>query len=301
MDRIITSGMKSVPSLPVALLFLLLEGLLCDAQARLTVASLSSIASDLARNVGGDIVTVLSIVPTGTDPHEFQPNPSDIVRVAKADLVLYTGKGLEGYLTKLEQSTGHPERFLDLGKSIPSLNFKRDGVQVEDPHWWHSVGNMKIATRVVAEAFAKADPENAAVYEKNSAAYLASLDALERWIRVKLAALPHERRKLVTSHDALGYLAHDYGFTVYPIKGVSTGDEPSSKHVRELVHLIREQGVKAVFFESMENPRAMDQISLETGVKSGGILYADALGAEEASTYDSMMRHNMTVIVEGLR
>jgi zinc/manganese transport system substrate-binding protein len=160
---------------------------------------------------------------------------------------------------------------------------------------------MKIATRVVAEAFAKADPENAAVYEKNSAAYLASLDVLERWIRVKLAALPHERRKLVTSHDALGYLAHDYGFTVYPIKGVSTGDEPSSKHVRELVRLIREQGVKAVFFESMENPRAMDQISLETGVKSGGILYADALGAEEASTYDSMMRHNMTVIVEGLR
>ncbi len=241
------------------------------------------------------------IIKTGVDPHEFEPTPDDVRRVAKADLVLFTGKGIEGYLSKLEEATGGSSKFVNVGQQIPSLTMNEEGEKIEDPHWWHSVANMKRAALIVADAFEKADPRNAVDYEKNACTYLASLDELDRWIRVKVAQLPYGQRKLVTSHDALQYFAHDYGFTIYPIKGVTTNEEPSSLHVKELIGNIRNQGVKAVFFESIENPRALQQISSETRAKIGGTLYSDGLGEKEASTYDSMMRHNVSTIVDCLK
>ena len=272
-----------------------------SSRADLTVASLSTVTTDLARNIGGTHVKVTAIIRPGIDPHEFEPTTGDVRRVADADLVLYTGKGIEGFLAKLREAAGTKARVVDVGTSIPSLSMTEEGHKVEDPHWWHSVENMKRATRTVGDAFAKADPANAAVYGKNAETYLASLEELQRWIRVKLAELPRSKRKLVTSHDALQYFAKDYGFTIEPVKGISTGEEPSSKHVKEVIGVIRDQGVKAVFLESIENPRAVEQISLETGAKTGGILYSDGLGESEASSYDSMMRHNVSTIVDGLK
>lgn len=284
-----------------ALIFILLTAALTAARADLKVASLSTITTDLARQVGGSNVSVSGIIKPGIDPHEFEPTPGDVKTVADADLVLYTGKGLEGYLTKLEEGAGGSNKFVNLGKDIPSLTMTEDGKSVEDPHWWHSVANMKLATRVVAEAFEKADRSHAESYRKNESAYLSSLDELQRWIRVKLTELPRERRKLVTSHDSLGYFAHDYGFTIYPVKGISTSEDPSSQHVKEIIGVIKNQGVKAVFFETIENPRAVTQISSESGTQTGGTLYSDGLGETEASTYESMMRHNVETIVDGLK
>ena len=292
--------MKILHSLPLLLaaIFLGSSSGRCD----LTVASLSTITTDLAKNIGGTHVKIEAIIKSGIDPHEFEPTPGDVRKVADANLVLFTGKGIEGYLTKLEEAAGGgSSKFLNIGKDIPSLTMNEDGKNVEDPHWWHSVENMKMATRVIAAAFAKADPSNAASYQKNAQSYLASLNELQRWIRVKLAGLPHDQRKLVTSHDALQYFAHDYGFTIFPLKGVSTNEEPSSRHVREIIEVIRGERVKAVFFESIENLRAIQQIADETGTKTGGSLYSDGLGETEANTYDSMMRHNVSAIVDGLK
>ena len=275
--------------------------ILAKAEADLSVASLSTITTDLARNIGGNHVIVEAIIKTGVDPHEFEPTPDDVRRVAKADLVLFTGKGIEGYLPKLEEATGGSSKFVNVGQQIPSLTMNEGGEKIEDPHWWHSVAHMRRATRIVADTFEKADPKNADDYEKNASTYLASLDELDRWIRVKVAQLPYSQRKLVTSHDALQYFADCYGFTIYPIKGVTTNEEPSSLHVKELIASIRNQGVKAVFFESIENPRALQQISSETRAKIGGTLYSDGLGEKEASTYDSMMRHNVSTVVDCLK
>jgi zinc/manganese transport system substrate-binding protein len=283
--------------------FLLLT-LLClsPARASLTVASLSTVTTDLAREIGGTNVTVLAIIGPGVDPHEFEPTPADVKKVADADLVLFTGKGMEGYLTKLEDTAGNPGKFVDVGRSIPSLSMTEGGRTVDDPHWWHSVENMKQAVRTVAEALEKADPSEAPSYKRKESAYLAQLDELERWIRVKVAALPHDRRKLVTSHDALQYFAKDYGFTIYPVKGISTSEDPSSRHVKEIIAVIKDQGVKSVFFESIENPRALRQIAEETGAVPGGTLYSDGLGdSPEGNTYERMMRHNVSTIVNGLK
>ena len=290
--------MMPIPFLTVLVLFLTGLPLL---RADLKVASLSTVTTDLAHQIGGTNVNVETIIRPGTDPHEFEPTTGDVRNVADADLVLLTGKGLEGYLSKLEEAAGGDAKFVNVGQSIPSLTLEEEGRSVEDPHWWHSVANMKRATRVVAAAFAKADPAHATDYERNASSYLATLEELERWIRVQLAVIPRDKRKLVTTHDALGYLAHDYGFTIHPVKGISTADDPSSRHVKEVIAVIKEQGVKAVFMESIGNPRALRQISSETGAREGGSLYSDGLGDTEANTYESMMRHNISTIVDGLK
>jgi len=269
--------------------------------AELKVASLSTITTDLARQIGGDRVKITEIIRPGMDPHDFQPTTRDIRNVADADLVLFTGKGMEGFLGKLVDTVEGKTRFLDVSVGIPSLRMTEEGGVVEDPHWWHSVSNMRLAARNVAEALAKADPENSSYYGARLGILLDCYDGLERWIRVKVAELPRPQRKLVTSHDALQYFARDYGFVILPVKGVSTGEEPSSKHVKELIGIIRKEGVKSVFFESIENSRAVDQIAQETGAHTGGILYSDGLGDKEASTYESMMRHNVSTIVDSLK
>lgn len=295
--------MKKILLIPIILTAINSSTLLgaSSGKADLNVASLSTITTDLAKNVGGSHVTIHPVIRPGIDPHEFEPTTRDIRTVADADIVLFTGKGMEGFLGKLSDAARGKTRFIDVGKGIPSLRMEEDGHLIEDPHWWHSVENMKRATRNVAAAFANADPKHAADFQSNAASYIQSLDELQRWIRVKLAELPRSKRKLVTSHDALQYFAKDQGFTILPVKGVSTGEEPSSKHVRALIEIIRKEGVKAVFLENIENRRAVDRIASETGSRVGGVLYADSLGETEASTYDSMMRHNVTTIVDGLK
>ena len=283
------------------LLAVLLTTALLSAKADLRVASLSTITTDLAGQIGGSHVLVEGIIRPGINPHEFEPTPGDVKKVADANLVLLTGKGMEGYLSKLEEAGGGSGKFVNVGKTIPSLTLTEEGRRVEDPHWWHSVENMKKACLVVETAFVQADPPNAPAYEKNAMTYLASLEELQRWIRVKVAELPRDKRKLVTSHDALQYFARDCGFIIYPVKGVSTAEDPSSQHVKEIIGTIKDQGVNAIFFETIENPRAIQQIADETGAKAGGSLYSDGLGDTEGNTYDSMMRHNVSAIVEGLK
>jgi ABC-type Zn uptake system ZnuABC Zn-binding protein ZnuA len=281
-------------------LSMILASIAC-ANAELKVASLSTITTEIADNVGGTAVRVTPLIRPGTDPHDFQPTPWDVREIESADLVLLTGKGMEGYLTKLEGAVGNKAKFVDVGADIPTLTLKEDGRTVEDPHWWHSIANMKKATSIIRRHFAEVDPANKALYAENAAAYLAKLTDLEKWARQEIAKLPRDKRKLVTSHDALQYFAQEYGFKIYAIEGVSTEDQPSSKKVIDLIKTIREQDVKAVFFESVKNPKVISEITKESGAKTGGELFVDGLGETEASTYSDMIRHNIQTIVENLK
>lgn len=283
--------------------FLLLSIGLAWAEEPIRVVSLSTVLTDVARNVGGDHVQVAGIVKPGIDPHEFEPSPGDIQQIEKADLVLASGKGIEGYLAKLEKISGSASRFIDVGKSIPSLSMKaEEGDQiVEDPHWWHSIENVRTAARIVRDAFVQRAPKQSDHFNRQWQSYDEKLEALEHWAALEVAQLPRNKRKLVTSHDAFQYFARDFGFTVYPIEGINTTDQPSSQKVARLIALIKAEGVKSIFFENIENPKVVTEIVRETGAKLGGSLYADGLGEGDASTYEGMMRHNLTTIVEGLK
>ena len=271
----------------------------------LKVAALSTVLADVARNVGGERVEIIEVVRPGVDPHEFSPTPGDVQNVAGADLVLISGKGLEGYLAKLESSAGGaPDKYVDVGRAVgDSLQLKEEGRTVEDPHWWHSVGNVRRAVGVVRDAFARGDAADREFFSKNADAYLARLDALERTLKLTVAQLPRDRRRLVTSHDAFGYFARDFGFKVYPVEGVSTADEPSSRQIADLIAEIKKERVKAVFFENTQNPKVISAITRETGATVGGELYADGLGGADtdAATYEAMMRHNVETVVGALK
>jgi len=286
------------------------------ADGELAVASLSTVLADVAKNVGGEKVTITEIVKPGIDPHDFQPSPGDIKALSNAKVVLASGLGFESYLDKLRNSVGNGPTFVIVGDKITPImlteseddhdhaghdhSHGKDG-HIADPHWWHSIANVKIATRVIRDAFISADPADKALFEANAKAYLAKLDELAKWTKIQIARLPKDRRVLVTSHDALGYFARDYGFEIHPVEGVTPSDQPSSKRVRELIKEIKNEGVKAIFAENIENPKVIGEITKETGAVSGGTLYADGLGSTEANTYESMMRHNVQTIVSGLQ
>jgi len=291
--------------------------------APLKVASLSTVLTDIAENVGGDRVEVTSIVKPGMDPHLYEPTPGDIKKISNARIVLASGLGFEGYLDNLKSGVGTGPVFVVAGDAIKPIYVDEadahdegegedhghhhhshtadNGGKYPDPHWWHSIRNVEAVTRQIRDAFIAADPEGRAVYEANARAFDKKLTDLSKWVRLQLANLPKDKRILVTSHDALGYFAQDYGFEVHPVQGISTSDQPSSKKVRELVRDIKEESVKAIFAENIENPKVLQQITQETGAKLGGTLYADGLGAGDAGTYDGMMRHNVTTIVTALQ
>jgi ABC-type Zn uptake system ZnuABC Zn-binding protein ZnuA len=271
--------------------------------APIKVASFSTVTTEIAKKVGGDKVAVAGLVTAGVDPHDYEPKPDDLKKIEEAKLVLASGKHMENYTTKLKESAAPSSLLLEVGDAFPSLKLNDDGKVIEDPHWWHSVPNMEKAALAMRDALIKIDAADKETFAKNADAYLDELDKLQTWVKAKIAELPRDQRKLVTSHDAFQYFAREYGFTIYPVEGVSTQDELSSKKVAELVETIKAQHVKAVFFENIENPKVLKEITAETGAKIGGELYADGLGDEKsgAGTYDGMMRHNVTTIVDALK
>jgi zinc/manganese transport system substrate-binding protein len=276
---------------------------------RIKVASFSTIDTEIVQQVGGDHVDVAGLVKPGVDPHEYEPTPGDLRKVNDAQLILTSGKHMENYLNKLQEATGGKADLLQVGDHFSSLRMKpgesEDGADdrgvIEDPHWWHSVANVKQATRTIRDELIKLDPADKADFERNANTYLAKLEELDGWVKHKVAELPRDQRKLVTSHDAFQYFARDYGFKIEAIEGVSTETEPSNRHVSELIDDIQKQGVKAIFLENTLNPKVTTQITRETGAKIGGSLYPDGLGAGDASTYEGMMKHNVSTIVDALK
>jgi ABC-type Zn uptake system ZnuABC Zn-binding protein ZnuA len=276
------------------------------AELPLKICSFSTVLSEVASRVGGEAVQVYAHVKPGSDPHDFEPRPSDLKRVAEADLVLLSAKHMEGYVGKLREASGGRARFLEVGAQLPTLWLRAEGAEgkapkQEDPHWWHSVENTQKAVKVVRDALGELRPQQREIFQKNAAAYGAELGELQKWARQRIAELSRDKRKLVTSHDALQYFAKEYGFTVHPVEGLTPSEQPASRQVAELLTTIKNQRVKAVFSEDTVNPKVLKQITAETGAVMGGQLWVDGLGTGEAATYAGMFKHNVNTIVEALK
>lgn len=281
-----------------------------SAAEKIRVSSFSTVLTEIAQQVGGDRVAVTAHIRPGVDPHEFEPKPSDLKTVGNAQLILVSAKHLEGYVGKLKEATRAKGALVEVGDRFPSLKMKDDhghdhghkhAHSSEDPHWWHSISNTQKAVRIVRDELTKVSPADKQAFASNAAAYTAKLDALEKWVKAEVAKLPRDQRKLVTSHDAFQYFAKENGFTIYAIEGVSSGNQPSSKTVAEIIGVIKAQGVKAIFPESIQNPKVLTEITRETGAKIGGQLYADGLGEGAASTYEGMYKSNVSAIVSALK
>lgn len=292
-------------TLLIAVLAALLLPAPAFAQGKIKVVASFSILADVVSNVGGDRVEVTSLVGPNSDAHVYNPSPADARKLAEAKAVFVNGLGFEGWLDRLVKASGTKAPTVVVSKGIKPLErAASDGHSHGrvDPHAWQSVPNVKIYVANVRDGLIAADPAGKAAYEANAVAYLEKLDALDKEIRDTVAKIPAERRRVLTTHNAFGYFTAAYGIEMVAPQGVSTESEPSAKDVAALITQIKSKKISGVFMENVTDPRLIQRISSETGVKGGGTLYSDALTDPKgpAPTYIDLIRHNIRTLGQAL-
>ncbi|KJC45700.1 metal ABC transporter substrate-binding protein [Bradyrhizobium sp. LTSP857] len=268
------------------------------AAERLNVVASFSILGDFVRTIGGDRVDVTTLVGADSDVHVYTPAPSDAKRIADAKLVVVNGLGLEGWLPRLVQSSGSKALVITASAGIVPLKLG----SAADPHAWQSVPNARVYVTDIANALAVADPDDAEFFRAQARAYLEKLETLDREVREAVAKIPPERRKVISTHDAFGYFAAEYGVQFIAPLGVSTETEPSARDIAGIIGQIKVQKIPAVFLENISDDRLIRRIAAETGAKVGGTLISDGLTGEKglAPTYIDMVRHNIKALTSAL-
>lgn len=276
------------------------------ASPRLKVVASFSILGDLVRQVGGERVDLRVLVGPESDAHTFDPSPADTAAVAEAALVFENGLGFEPWFDRLYAASRSSAKRVVVTAGLAGLiRTDKDARGEVDPHVWHDVQHAMHMVRVIRDALVQADPANAAAYSANAERYLAELQELDAWIVARVATLPPERRKLVTTHDTFAYFARRYGFVIVgtALGSVSTeAADPSAAQVAALVQEIKAAGVPAIFAENVSNPRLMERIASVAGVQLAPGLYTDALGrpGSPGDSYVKMIRSNVERIVVAL-
>ncbi len=291
----------------------------------------------MVERIGGDRISVTTLVGADGDAHVYQPTPADARAVSQGDILVFNGLAFEGWLDRLVEASGFDGVRVVATDGVRLISLEDDDDHHDDhaekddhdkddhdhaekddhdkddhadghdhgafdPHAWQNPANAVVYVDNITAALSKADPANASTYYGNRAAYVAEIEALDADIRKTVEGLPEDRRTIVTAHDAFGYFAETYGLRFVAPSGISTESEPSAADVATLIRQIREEGITAVFVESITDRRMLEQIADETGASIGGTLYSDALSGpdEPASTYLDMMRHNVETLAKAL-
>lgn len=270
----------------------------------LHVVASFSILGDLAKEVGGTAVEVRSLVGPNGDAHTYQPTPRDAKAIAEADVIFINGLHLEGWMTRLITAAKADSRVVVASQGVkPRTMEDEEEGKIIDPHAWQDVHNTEIYVRNIAQALEKAAPDQAKAIQERADSYEGKLESLDQKIRTTLKAIPQEKRKIITSHDAFGYFGAAYGVTFLAPQGISTEAEPSAANVAKLIRQIKRHGIHEVFIENMTDPRLVKQIAKETHARLGGALYADALSKTDgpAPTYLAMMEQNLALLSHAMQ
>ncbi len=299
--------MRRIALCALALYFVLLA----PAQARqekapLRVVASFSILGDMVRQVGGDDIKVDTLVGADEDAHTFQPTPSDAIRLATADIIVINGLHFEGWMNRLIKASGTKAKLLVASAGVKPRILEQEDADSEptiDPHAWQDLNNGKIYVTNIAKALIETHPDKADLFRQRAKAYLEKLETLDKEARSAFIKLPESDRKIITNHDAFGYLAKAYGLTFLAPLGLSTDSEPSAADMAQLIQQIKAENIRTVFLENKADGRLAQQIAKETGARMGGTLYADALTSVdgEAPTYLDMMTMNIKKLLAGLQ
>ena len=294
-----TASLSAAPGVPAA------------ENAPLRVTTTVTMVADLVRNVGGDRVVVETLMGPGVDPHLYKAAASDVTKLQRADVIFYSGLFLEGKMQDIFTNlAGAKRRVHAVTASIPPdrLLAPPEFAGHHDPHVWFDVSLWKLCLDTVVKGLSEADPAGHDFYAQRAAEARTRMDQLHTWALQKADELPPERRILVTSHDAYNYFGRAYGFQVVGLQGISTASEAGLADVAKLSDFIRQKGIKAVFVESSVPHNTIERISKDTGAKIGGELFSDAMGTPgqiengyDLGTYEGMIKHNLTTIVEALK
>ena len=286
----------------------------------LKVLASTSFLADIAQNVAGDRLKVESLLPIGSDPHAYQPTPSDTAKIADSDVLILNGLEYEHFIESLIENAGGERLVIEATEGIEPHELdehaededhadeaesgESDGHEAGDPHMW--LDPILVITYVenIRDGLIEADPEGAETYKANADAYIAQLQELDKWIVEQVDTIPAERRLLVTNHEAMGYFAERYGFEIVDtiLVSFSSGASASAQEVAETIEAIRSSGAPAIFLGEVENASLANQIAAETGVKVVDDLHFESLtDGEPAATYIDMMKYNTLLIVEALK
>lgn len=270
--------------------------------AVLPVVATFSVLADLVRQVGGDAVSVVSLVPVGADAHAFQPSPGALRSLRDARVAVENGLGLDGWLDRLIRASGFSGTRVVASAGVRPRPVQEGGRAVPDPHVWQDPGRAVLMVRAIADGLCAADPARAAGYRARAADYTARIEALDAEIERRIGAIPRAKRRVITGHDAFGYFGARYGVEFRAVQGVSTEGEPSARDLARLAAQVRREGIRAVFVENMTSPRAAEALAREAGARVGGTVYSDDLSPPDgpAGTYLDMMRHNARLFVDAM-
>jgi zinc/manganese transport system substrate-binding protein len=265
----------------------------------LQVVASFSILADMLREVAGDAAQVHSLVGANADAHVFEPTPADAQRLAKADLVVVNGLHFEGWIDRLVRSSGYRGPVIEASRGIEPRRIGR----AVDPHAWQSLAHAQRYVENMRAALVAAAPSQAAAIDARAAAYRERITALDASARTAFEAVPREQRRVVTTHDAFGYLGEAYGITFISPRAWSTDSEASAAGVASVIRQVRLHQARALFVENITDRRSIERIAQETGARVGGTLYSDALSPPGASadTYLRMYAHNVKSIAAALQ
>jgi manganese/zinc/iron transport system substrate-binding protein len=273
-----------------------------------TIVSTVAMVGDLVREIGGDRVRAETLLGEGVDPHTYRPTRADIARLNAADMIFYNGLLLEGQMTDVFvriARTGKPVFAVTELLAADQLLQEDDGK--DDPHVWMDVSLWAKAAERVRDELIRFRPQDAEVFRRNGEDLARRLSALDAYIKRVIGSVPEQRRVLVTAHDAFGYFARRYGIAVEGIQGLSTEAEAGVRRIQDLVDMLVERRVQAVFIETSVNDRNVRAVIEGAGAKGhrvaiGGALFSDAMGAPGSyeGTYVGMMDHNATIIARAL-
>jgi zinc/manganese transport system substrate-binding protein len=268
--------------------------------ANVSAVATTTEVADLVRNVGGERVDVHGLLSPGADPHGYEPRPSDATSIVDAAVVFKSGGEVDEWLDELVDNAGGDAEVIDLIDSVRTIEV--DGET--DPHWWQDPRNAVLAVAAIRDALSDADPDGRRVYERNAAAYSRELHRLDEGVAACIGKVPAAKRKLVTTHDSLGYFARRYGIDVVGsvIPSLSTQAQPSAGDIADLVDQVREERVEAVFPEAETSERLEQALAREAGARVGDPLWADTLGGEGsgAATYVDALSANATALARGM-
>jgi zinc/manganese transport system substrate-binding protein len=268
----------------------------------LEVVASFSVLGDVVKQVGGDHVEVKTLVGPGGDAHAFEPSPDDAKTLKAAKLAFISGEGFEGWFERLAKAAAYKGKPVVVSGGVKTLKMDEKGKTVTDPHVWNNPANVVVWVANIEKALAAADPANAAAFKVNAARYSKELQELNVYAHSKLGTVPKEKRKILTSHEALGYFGKEYGVEFLSPLGLSTETEASAADVAQLIDQIKKERVKVYFIESSNDPRLIKQIADATGAQPGGELYVESLSDADgpAPTYAKMFRYNVDQIAAAI-
>jgi manganese transport system substrate-binding protein len=261
-----------------------------------------TVLADMARNVAGDKATIESITKPGAEIHGYQATPSDLVRGQKANLILENGLNLERWAVKFYNSLPKVPH-VTLSEGFQPIDIADDTYKGKpNPHAWMSPQNAVIYVENIRKSLVKLDPPNAATYDKNANTYSAQIMAIDKKLKTAIAAVPPDKRYIVSCEGAFSYIARDYGLKEVYLWAVNAEQQSTPKQVEQVINIVKANKIPAVFCESTVNEKAQLQVAKESGAKFGGVFYVDSLSPADgpAATYLKLLEYNVGTLIKGL-